>query len=372
MSAEGTQCTTRKQLPQFVNLVRRRSTFMLIVISLMAVLVCSIGFALSIGQVPVSFADALRIVMNKIVGIPYHSADDIGSKLDVDIIWNIRFPRVLMAMIVGIGLALCGTVMQAFVQNPLADPYILGISSGASLGASFSIMMGVSVAGVLGNLGVSFWAFTGALGAAGAVMALANVGDRISSAKLVLIGTVINALCSAISNFIVYMANNAEGIRSITFWTMGSLASAKWTDLPVAGIMTGIAAFFFILQSRVLNTMLMGDEAAVTLGINLKAYRGLYLVISSILTGTLVATCGIIGFVGLIVPHIARSMVGSDHRRLLPVSILFSSIFLIWTDVLARTVIPNSELPIGIVTALLGAPMLMYMLLKKNYGFGGK
>lgn len=355
----------------FGKLASRRSSFVVMICALVLALICSIGLALSMGQVSVSFSDAMQIVVNQMFGISLDHLDGTLPAGAVDIIWNIRFPRVLLAMIVGAGLALCGTVMQAFVQNPLADPYILGISSGASLGATFSIMLGIGTASLAGSMGVAFWAFIGALGAAGAVMILANLGGKISSAKLVLMGTVVNALCSACSNFIIYMASNSEGIRSVTFWTMGSLASAHWDSLPLVGSITAAAAFFFIVQSRVLNTMLMGDEAAVTLGMNMKAYRGLYMVISSVLTGTLVATCGIIGFVGLIIPHIARSMVGSDHKRLLPVSILFSAIFLIWTDVLARTVIPNSELPIGIVTALLGAPMLMYMLLKKNYGFGG-
>lgn len=262
--------------------------------------------------------------------------------------------------------------MKKPVQNPLADPYILGISSGASLGATFSILIGFGASSMIGEMGVAFWAFIGALGAAALVLFLASIGGKMSSVKLILAGTVINALCSTFSNFIVYFAKDAEGIRSVTFWTMGSLASAEWDKLPLIAVVMVIAVIFFLFQSRVMNTMLMGDETAITLGINLNFYRRLFMVISSIITGVLVATCGIIGFVGLIVPHIIRSVVGSDHKRLLPATIITSSIFLIWTDVLARTIIPNGELPIGIVTALLGAPMFMYMLMKKSYGFGGK
>ncbi|WP_442950436.1 FecCD family ABC transporter permease [Paenibacillus sp. DMB20] len=208
-------------------------------------MIYSIGLALSIGQVSVSFADAMRIVIKQILGIAPDHFDETMPAAAADIIWNIRFPRVLLAMIVGAGLALCGTVMQAFVQNPLADPYILGISSGASLGATFSIMLGIGAAGIAGNMGVAFWAFTGALVAAGAVMTLANLGGKISSAKLVLMGTVVNALCSACSNFIIYMASSSEGIRTVTFWTMGSLASAKWDNLPLIGSITAVAVFFF-------------------------------------------------------------------------------------------------------------------------------
>ncbi|MNO27420.1 Hemin transport system permease protein HmuU [compost metagenome] len=344
----------------------------LTMISLILVVIFSVGVALSIGQVSVPLIDSLRIVVYKVTGISLGNMHELSSGTFVDIIWYIRFPRVLLAMIVGAGLALCGTVMQASVQNPLADPYLLGISAGASLGATFSIMLGFGAAGFVGSLGVSFWAFLGALGAAAWVLVLANLGGKMSSIKLVLAGTVINALCSAFSNFIIYSASSAEGIRSVSFWTMGSLASAKWDKLPLITIMVVLAALFFITQTRVLNTMLTGDETAVTLGINLNYHRRLYMIISSIITGVIVATCGIIGFVGLIVPHLVRGMVGSDHKRLIPAVILCSSIFLIWTDVLARTIIPNGELPIGIVTALIGAPMFMYVLIKKNNGFGGK
>ncbi|MCG7409252.1 iron ABC transporter permease [Paenibacillus sp. ACRRX] len=352
--------------------MQKRTFFIWIMLLLIAAVICSVGLALSIGQVSVSFGDALRIVTLRSTGISLGDMEELASGTTMDIIWNIRLPRVLLAMIVGTGLALCGAVMQAAVQNPLADPYILGISSGASLGATFSIILGFGAAGIFGNLGVAFWAFLGAFGASVLVLVLANVGSKMSSVKLVLAGMVIHALCSAFSNFIVYFAKDAEGIRSITFWTMGSLASAKWDQLPLIAVIVGAAALFFIFQARILNTMLMGDEAAITLGIHLNTYRRLYMMLASLLTGILVATCGIIGFVGLIVPHIVRSMVGSDHKRLLPVTILVSAIFLIWTDVLARSIIPNGELPIGIVTALLGAPMFMYMLIKRSYGFGGK
>ncbi|MNI71451.1 Hemin transport system permease protein HmuU [compost metagenome] len=164
--------------------------------------------------------DSLRIVIYQTTGISIGNMNELVSGTAMDIIWHIRFPRVLMAMIVGTGLALCGTVMQASVQNPLADPYLLGISSGASLGATFSIMLGFGAVGIIGSLGIAFWAFIGALGAAALVLVLANLGGKMSSVKLVLAGMVINALCSAFSNFIVYVAKNAEGIRSVTFWTM--------------------------------------------------------------------------------------------------------------------------------------------------------
>ncbi len=342
-----------------------------IALLLLAAVGCSIILSVSIGQIGIPFGHSLRILLHQITGLQTGHASVINDELLVDVIWQIRLPRVLLAAIAGIGLALCGSVMQAAVQNPLADPFILGISSGSSLGATFAIMVGFGFGGWLGEFGVASWAFVGALGATALVLGLASIGGKSSAVKLVLAGTVINAVCGAMSNFIIYFAKNAEGIRSVTFWTMGSLASAQWASLPLIAAVVLVALLYFLLQSRILNAMLMGEEAAVTLGVNLVFYRRLYMVLSAVVTGFLVASCRIIGFVGLIVPHIVRGFAGSDHKRLIPAAALFGALFMIWTDVAARTVIPNGELPIGILTSLFGAPIFMYMLLKKRYGFGG-
>ena len=351
---------------------QKHSKFPIVFIILIAAVALSAILSVSIGQVSIPFQQSFRILIQQITGGQFGNTGETASGMYIDIIWQIRFPRVLLAMVIGAGLALCGTVMQASVQNPLADPYILGISSGAALGATFSIMLGFSVGGLLGEFGVASWAFIGALGAAILVLGLASIGGKVSSVKLVLAGTVINALCNSFSKFIIYFAKNSDGIRSVSFWTMGSLASAEWNTLPLISVIVIATITFFLFQFRVMNTMLMGEETAITLGVNLNFYRRLYMVISSVVTGILVSTCGIIGFVGLIVPHIVRSVVGSDHKRLIPASILFGSLFMIWTDIFARTIVPNGELPVGIVTSILGAPVFMYMLIKKSYGFGGR
>lgn len=331
----------------------------------------SVVVSVSIGQVGVPLGESFRILSGKLTGIGAG-----GDPMAADVVWNIRFPRVLLAVVVGTGLALCGTVMQAALQNPLADPFVLGISSGASLGASFALLVGFGATGALGGgfdgFGVPFWAFLGALGAAALVLGAGSIGSRTSPVKLILAGTAVNALCGAASSALVYFADSAEGIRSVTFWTMGSLASAAWdSSLPVVSGVVLAATVFFLFQGRVMNSMLVGDEAAVTLGINPGLFRRVYLVVAALATGVLVACCGIIGFVGLIVPHIARSAVGPDHRRLLPVTVLCGALFLVWADVVARVAVPNVELPIGIVTSVLGAPLFMYMLIRKEYGFGG-
>jgi iron complex transport system permease protein len=352
-------------------LINKKSGFLTLMLMLVAIIIVSIGLAVSIGQVQIPLAQSYRILLHHIFGMQFGDPSALESGSAVNIIWQIRFPRVLMAMFIGAGLAMCGTIMQAAVQNPLADPYILGISSGATLGATFAILVGFGSFGMLGQTGVAFWAFAGAVGASLLVLSLASMGGKMTSVKLVLSGMVINALCTAFSNFFIYFSNNAQGIKLVTFWTMGSLASAKWSSLPLLSIAILLAVFFFLFQSRILNTMLIGDDTAVTLGINLSLYRRIYMMSAALITGVMVASCGMIGFVGLIIPHLVRALVGSDHRRLMPASILVGSIFLIWTDVIARSVIPSVELPIGIITAMIGAPLFMYMLIKKGYAFGG-
>ncbi|MFE3145116.1 FecCD family ABC transporter permease [Streptomyces sp. NPDC059218] len=348
----------------------RRVAPSVLVLILLFLLAGSVAVSVSIGQVDVPVRESSRILLHELTGI-----GSPGDAMFVDVIRSIRLPRVLLAAVVGAGLALCGTVMQSTLQNPLADPFVLGISSGASLGAAFAILTGFGAAGAVGavaGLGVPFWAFVGALAAAALVLGVGSAGSRTSPVKLILAGTAVNALCGAASSALVYFADSAEGVRSVTFWSMGSLASAEWATLPAVSIVVLVATVFFLFRSRVLNALLMGDEAAVTLGIDPGLHRRIHLVLAAVVTGMLVATCGIIGFVGLIVPHVVRSVIGPDHRGLIPVAVLSGALFLIWADVAARVAVPNAELPIGIVTSVLGAPLFLHMLIRKEYGFGDK
>lgn len=321
------------------------------------------------GAFKVDIKTAYEILIYKIFGIGTQNAEALTQTPAYNVIWSIRFPRVILGAIVGAGLALCGCVMQACVQNPLAEPYILGISSGASLGATFSIMLGVGSIPFISTSGVAFWSFIGAMIASFMVLKLASINGRASSTKLILSGTVISALCTSASNFIISIASDAQGMQNVKFWTMGSLASAKWESIFVPLLATVICCIYFLTQTRLLNTMLVGDEAAITLGMNLNKKRKIYMVLTSMLTGILVASCGVIGFVGLIIPHIVRSIVGADHKRLLPICIIAGSIFLVWADAFARIIIPNSELSIGIITSLIGGPFFAYILIKKSNSF---
>ncbi len=287
-----------------------------------------------------------------------------------DVVWLIRLPRVLLAIAVGGGLAVCGLVMQAVVKNPLADPYLLGVSSGASLGATLAILMGVGL--FLGENYVGIVACIGAILATLLVMIIANTGMRADAVRLLLAGMAVNAILSSFASFIVFFANDKEGIQNITFWLMGSLAGAKWKTLAYVHGIVGIGSLLLWSQFRTLNLMLLGDEVSITLGTSLQKWRQLYMVMTAIMIGFVVFASGMIGFVGLIVPHVARLLVGSDHRKNLPLSFLIGAIFMIWADVFSRTIIPHTELPIGILISMIGAPCFVYMLIKSQYAFGGR
>lgn len=339
--------------------------------ALLALLVLSILLSASTGQVEIPLSDTFKILMERLFHVKLAGYAEIPSAY-FNVVWMIRFPRALIAAAVGIGLSLCGIVMQAAVENPLADPYILGISSGATLGATFALMVGVGTLPLIGQSSVSVCAFAGALLASFLVLFFANIGGHATGAKLVLSGTVINSMFSAFSNIMIYFANNAQALQNITFWIMGSTASATWSKVPAILVIVALTALFFLTQSNTLNLMLMGEEAATTLGINLTFWRRVYLIIASLITGILVSGCGMIGFVGLVIPHIARAIFGANHRVLTPYTILFGGIFMVLTDLLSRSLVSGSEVPVGIITAALGAPVFLYMLLKKDYGFGGK
>ena len=319
-------------------------------------------YAVSAGSVAVPASDTLAIVTAKLMGHE-PSVDPAVT----DIIWELRVPRVLLAMTAGAGLALAGVVMQASVQNPLAEPFILGIASGASVGATLAILLG---SGTI-PFGVPGAAFLGAILATLAVLMLAGIRRRVSTVKLVLAGAAISALCVAATNFIVYMAADAEGMQSAAFWTMGSLADAKWRSLFLPVLVVSTLAVYFLSQLRTLDVLLLGEELATTLGIDASAKRRRYMALLALLTGVLVATCGIIGFVGLVVPHLVRAFTGASHRRLLPAALLIGAIFLIVADLIARTLLPSGDLPIGIITALIGAPLFMKLLFGSGGNFGG-
>lgn len=337
----------------------------LIFFSLIIVLVVSFFLALGYGNAQIPLDKIVDIVINPSTA---NHADD--TEALHDIIWLLRMPRIILAICVGAGLAVCGVIMQAIVKNPLADPYILGISSGASLGATAAVLLGIGSA--LGENFIGISAFIGALGISLLVLFIANLGGPANSVKLLLAGMALSAICSAFSSFIVYFANNMEGIQTITYWLMGSLAGASWPLLYKLIPMTLICILLLWSQAKILNLMLLGDDTALTLGYNLKLYRQLYLIITSLMIGSIVYSSGVLGFVGLLIPHLVRMLIGTDHKYLVPMSALVGAIFLIISDLCCRTILPRTELPIGLLISLIGAPTFIYMMIRKTYSFGGK
>ncbi len=352
-------------------MLRRSGPFRAFICVLVCGLLASMVATSCLGAIDVSLPDALAILTNHLFGAPLPDDGHIGVSTD-NIIWHLRFPRILLGAAVGAGLALAGVVMQASVQNTLAEPYILGISSGASFGATLAIMCGAGSIALMDGVGsVSLFSFLGSIVATVAVLLLASAGGKMTTSKLVLSGMILNALFTALSNFIITVAADAQGMLDLKFWTMGSLTRAGWDNVwLVLGVVLA-GTIFFLTQFRSLNILLMGDEAATTLGLNTARRRWVYLVVSALLVGCMVSAVGTIGFVGLMIPHIARSLVGSDHRRLIPAAVLIGAVFMLWADAAARTLIVNSEVPIGILTALIGAPFFVYIMVARNYSFKG-
>ena len=260
--------------------------------------------------------------------------------------------------------------MQAIVRNPLADPYILGVSSGASLGAAAAILLGIGT--WLGTNFVGIAAFCGAFGVSLLVLVVANIRGTADPVRLLLAGMALSTACSAISSFIIYFANDKSGVQSVIFWLMGSFAGARWEMMVAIALVTLLGAMFFWTQSSILDLMLLGDAEAVTLGRNLKRYREVYLVVSSLVIGFLVYAAGMIGFVGLIVPHAVRFFTGAGHRSLLPLASITGAILMVGADALARSLIPRTEIPVGLIIALIGAPAFVYLIVKRNYSFGSR
>lgn len=336
----------------------------LYVLLLSAVLLVSMIGAILVGSVGITPALIIDVLLFKIGFI----SEPIATKAQQIIVWDIRVPRILLAAIVGAGLAISGAAIQALVKNSIADPYILGVSSGASVGATAVILLGAFSA--LGIYALSVAAFAGAIIAVTMVFLLAKVNGRTSVMRLLLAGIAVSMVFSAMTNFMLMMSKEQGGIQAVMHWMLGSLAGAKWSNILVPFIVFSIVFFLLSCSYRQLNALLLGEETATTMGVNIEAFRIFIIILVSLLTGVVVAVSGSIGFVGLIVPHIVRMLVGSNYKVVLPFSALVGAIFIVWADMVARIAIAPEEMPIGIVTALCGGPFFIWMLRRQRYTFG--
>lgn len=329
----------------------------LLLIGLVGLLIVAILIGISIGAVSLPFSEVWHVIGRHLIG---RSApiDDVDDR----IIWVFRAPRVLLAAVVGAGLAVAGTVLQALVRNPLADPYVLGVSSGASLAAIAVILLGREI---LFGADVPFAAFLGAIVTMLAVMALGQRGGRFSPTRLVLAGVAIGALASSGTSYLQIKAEPQQ-LQSVLFWLLGTVAGAAWSDLRIPTLAVVLTTGWLMLQSRRLNALLLGEESATALGIDVNRFRLELILVTSVLTGATVAVSGGIMFVGLMMPHIGRMLVGPDHRRVLPTVALLGASYLIFVDLAARTVQRPVELPLGIFTAAVGAPFFLWLMRRNN------
>nr|MBP7648152.1 iron ABC transporter permease [Comamonas sp.] len=333
--------------------------------ALLAALLVSLTLAITLGPVRIAPQQAWLITAHEIgsfLGMDLQPGD--WSTAQFQIVWRVRMPRVLLAALVGAGLALVGVAMQAMVRNPLADPYLLGVSSGASVGAVSVLAFGALA--FAGDLALPLGAFGGALTACVAVYFLAYANGRLLATRLILGGVAIAYCLGGVTSLIVLTADQRELANSILTWTLGSLAGTRWDELGLPAALLVVGAALLLTQARSLNALLSGEESAATLGVDTTRTRRWLFVLVSLVTGVLVALTGPIGFVGLIVPHITRMLVGAEHRRVLPVAALVGAIFLVWVDVFSRIAFAPAEVPVGVITSLLGGPFFVWMLCRKN------
>lgn len=337
--------------------------FVLVLLGMVAAILASIAGGILFGSADLTFGTVLQVVKLKLLGM-----ESAGLKRSaISIVWELRFPRVLLALAAGGGLAVAGAAMQAVTQNVLADPYILGASSGASAAVALAFVIGGSIA--VSSSIISVFAFGGAMLSLLLVYSVGMTGSAGSGSRLVLSGMAVSVILTAATQFFISVAPDTYTVRNITSWTMGSLASARWNNIaiPFFGSITGSS--FFMLMARAYNLLSQGDETATSLGVNVKQIKKLTIIVVSLVTGVVVAAGGVIGFIGFIVPHIVRILAGSDHRRVFPLSFCAGSLFLLWMDVLARTLMAPEELAVGIFTAFCGGPFFVWLLYRKNkYG----
>lgn len=349
----GFEVTSLTAETVFPILERKRWKGRVLTAALAGLLVGVMVIAVRVGAADIPLADLL-----KALGLPA-APGTLESALNQTIILKLRLPRVLMAALVGASLAVAGATFQALFRNPMADPYVIGVSSGASLGATVAMLLALNFQ-FLGVGAVPVLAFAGALGTVLIVYRLGRVGDSVSLLTLLLAGIAVGSFLSAVVSLLVYFAD--QRLHQVIFWLMGGFDGASWSYVRLAFpyFILGIAVI--VLHARELNALLLGEEVAGHLGVEVERAKRWLLAGAALLTATAVSTSGMIGFVGLIVPHALRMLGGPDHRFLLPASAIAGAALMVAADTLARTVIAPTELPVGLITALSGGPFFIYIL----------
>lgn len=339
---------------------RHRFKISMIILALLAVI--SICITLGIGPAEVSVKSTVNVICDRLPFLHGIFSENYGAR-EYNIIWKMRMPRVLLGFITGASLAVCGVSMQALIRNKLADPFVLGVSSGSSAFATVFMITGWF--SFLGMYALAASAFIGAAVSIIVVYAISKVNGRVNITHLLLTGVAVSMIMDAFTKAAALGAKNALAVHNLDFWMTGSLAGAKWSYLGLPTVVIVVCIAFLMANRRSLNALLLGDDTAVTLGVNVPRIHKLLVLVSSLLAGVTVAVSGSIGFIGMMVPHICRMIVGSDHKRVIPMAALLGGCLVIWADAAARIVLAPEELPVGILTAIIGGPCFIIMLKSK-------
>lgn len=327
-----------------------------------AVLLCAMVVATGFGAETLPVSSVFEVLVNRLTG---RTPTDPG--LDT-IVWQLRVPRTVLAAIVGAGLALAGAAMQTLVRNPLADPYLLGVSSGAGVGAAAVITSGL-FAGA-GVWALSGGALVGAFVAAGVVFLISIGQGGLTPLRLVLTGTVLGAAFSALCSYLVFRSADPAAAESVLFWLLGSLAGADWTKIALPLIVVGVSGLILLAAAGWLDALSLGADTAAAVGVPVAQLRIALFILLAVLVGVLVAVSGGVGFIGLIIPHATRLIVGPRNRHLLPACALLGALFLVVTDAATRVLVRPTEIPVGVLTALIGAPAFLILMGRRRYRFG--
>lgn len=331
------------------------------VVSLVVLLAASIIIGISVGSVNIPLDIVWRVIADHVI---WFADVEPADRINNGIIWEFRVPRALLGAVVGAALAVAGVILQAVIRNPLADPYILGVVQGGSFGAVLAIAGFTAAAG---KEVLSGAAFAGAMVSLILVLFLGRRHGRLVSTRLVLSGVAIGYLFSAGTSYIELQIAEGNSLAGVLFWLLGTVAAASWEDLGIPTIAVMLSMVWLLLQARPLNALLAGEETAASLGVDVSRLRFQLLTVTAVLTGAVVAVAGGVGFVGLMVPHTARLLVGPDHRRLLPVAALTGASFLVLVDIGARVLARPVELPLSVITAAIGAPFFLWLMRRSEH-----
>lgn len=348
--------------------LRKPSHYILFCLCMLALLAAAFLGAVRLGSVETGFSEIFHILVNRITGRSvFQPSWPESTEL---IIWTIRTPRILTAFVVGAGLTLCGILMQILTKNALADPYVLGISHGASAGAVSVIMYGWL--SFLGGYGTIAGAFLGAVLSIVLALRIAAIRGKVTATQLILAGIAVAALFGALTNLMIYHTKTgSDKVKTAAYWLMGSLSGASWEKLGYVTVIFFVCLLLIMVLAKRLDVLLLGDDAAATVGVDTGTLRLWIILTATLLTGVIVSISGTIGFVGLTFPHITRSVVGTRHKRLVPAAVLVGGTFLVIADALSRVLAAPEELPIGVVSAFFGAPFFLYLIRRSQTTTGG-